>query len=84
MAKLEYKSLGFVGIGAMGRPMVEHLSNKLPADCAIYIFDVSEKTVDEVCAEHKGKIIKCSSAKDVAEKSVSTRRLVDLERVFIA
>lgn len=66
----EYKNLGFIGIGAMGKPMVGHLAAKLPADCHIHIFDVFEQAVDEACANHPGRVYKGYNARDVAEKSV--------------
>ncbi|KAK2813343.1 hypothetical protein FQN50_000658 [Emmonsiellopsis sp. PD_5] len=69
MATFECKTLGFIGIGAMGRPMVGHLARKLPAETRIYIFDVVEPVLDEVCAEHPEKVFRGKNARDVAEKS---------------
>ncbi|KAK2783309.1 hypothetical protein FQN53_009297 [Emmonsiellopsis sp. PD_33] len=69
MATFECKTLGFIGIGAMGRPMVGHLARKLPAETRIYIFDVVERVLDEVCAEHPEKVFRGENARDVAEKS---------------
>ena len=68
---LEFKTLGFIGLGAMGRPMLVHLANKLPAESRIYVFDVVESVVDEVCADFPNRVFKGTSAKDVAEKVVS-------------
>jgi 3-hydroxyisobutyrate dehydrogenase-like beta-hydroxyacid dehydrogenase len=67
----EFKSLGFIGLGAMGKPMLVHLANKLPVESRIYVFDVVEKVVDELCAEFPNKVFKASSAKDVAQQAVS-------------
>jgi 3-hydroxyisobutyrate dehydrogenase len=70
MALFKCKHLGFIGIGAMGRPMVGHLANKLPSDTQLHVFDVSEDAVEAVCREFPGRIQKGASARDVAEKSV--------------
>lgn len=68
---LEFRTLGFIGLGAMGKPMLVHLANKLPAESRIYVFDVVEKVVDEVCAEFPNRVFKGTSAKDVAQQVVS-------------
>jgi 3-hydroxyisobutyrate dehydrogenase-like beta-hydroxyacid dehydrogenase len=68
----DYHAVGFIGLGAMGAPMVGHLAAKLPAGIPIYIFDVVQHVVDELCAQHPGRITAGSSARDVAEKSVDT------------
>lgn len=73
MASFDHESLCFIGIGAMGKPMVGHLVAKLPADTQIHVFDVSEKAIDEICAEYPGRILKGKSARQVAEKSVRKR-----------
>ena len=71
MASFDYnKSLGFIGIGAMGRPIVSNLAAKLPGNTVIYVFDVSMQTMNEVCTEYPGRILKGKSAREVANKSV--------------
>jgi 3-hydroxyisobutyrate dehydrogenase-like beta-hydroxyacid dehydrogenase len=72
MSSFEYKNVGFIGLGAMGGPMVGHLANKLPAEVRIYIFDVVEAMVDEMCAKYPSKISRSANAKAVAETCVST------------
>ncbi|KAH7130224.1 NAD binding domain of 6-phosphogluconate dehydrogenase-domain-containing protein [Dendryphion nanum] len=62
-------ALGFIGLGAMGKPMLTHLAHKLPAESRIYIFDVVTQVVDELCAEFPDRVRKGSSAKDVAERA---------------
>lgn len=71
MGSVQENAVGFIGLGAMGRPMAGHLANKLPEHTRIYIFDVVQSVVDELCAEFPNKVLKGTSAKDVAEKSVS-------------
>lgn len=70
MSEFKYTTLGFVGLGAMGRPMVDRLAKKLPEETKIFIFDVVEKILDEVCAEFPEKVSKCADAREVADKSV--------------
>lgn len=72
MVTEDYKSVGFIGLGAMGAPMVRHLAAKLPDGTPIFVFDVVESAMEEICTQHPGRIFKCSNAKDVAEKSVGT------------
>jgi len=70
MSEFKYTTVGFIGLGAMGRPMCGHLANKLPAETKIYVFDVVQKVLDEVCAEFPNKVFASPNAKDVADKSV--------------
>ncbi|UPX20238.1 3-hydroxyisobutyrate dehydrogenase [Ascochyta rabiei] len=51
----------------MGKPMLEHLANKLPKESRIWVFDVVEQVVDEVCAAYPDRVFKGKSAKDVAQ-----------------
>jgi len=62
--------LGFVGLGAMGLPMAGHLAAKLPEHIQVYVFDINQASVDQVHKDHPKRVIKCSSAKEVADKSV--------------
>ncbi|KAF9697779.1 hypothetical protein EKO04_004186 [Ascochyta lentis] len=65
----EFMTLGFVGLGAMGKPMLEQLANKLPQESRIWVYDVVEQVVDEVCAAYPNRVFKGTSAKDVAENA---------------
>jgi 3-hydroxyisobutyrate dehydrogenase-like beta-hydroxyacid dehydrogenase len=69
---LEFKTLGFIGLGAMGKPMLTHLANKLPAESQIFVFDVVEAVVDEVVSQFPDRVFKASSARNVAEQVVRT------------
>lgn len=66
----QLKGVGFVGLGAMGRPMLSHLARKLPEDSHILVYDVVQQMVDDACAEFPGKVSKGKSAKDVAKQVV--------------
>jgi 3-hydroxyisobutyrate dehydrogenase-like beta-hydroxyacid dehydrogenase len=66
----DYKAVGFVGLGAMGAPMVGHLANKLPAGIPIHIFDVVQSVVEDTCKQNPDRVFAGSGARDVADKSV--------------
>lgn len=70
MVSYEYTAVGFIGLGAMGKPMAGHLAKKLPPDTVIYVFDVMQAAVDELRSEFPGRVVKSANAKEVAEKSV--------------
>ncbi|KIW17555.1 hypothetical protein PV08_04749 [Exophiala spinifera] len=61
--------LGFVGLGAMGLPMAGHLAAKLPEDVQMFVFDINQASVDQLHSEYSKRVVKCSSAKEVADKS---------------
>jgi 3-hydroxyisobutyrate dehydrogenase-like beta-hydroxyacid dehydrogenase len=67
----EVEKLGFIGLGAMGKPMVTHLANKLPPESRIWVYDVVQDVVDDLCAEFPERLVKGASAKDVAQQAVS-------------
>ncbi|KAJ9205930.1 hypothetical protein DTO164E3_1183 [Paecilomyces variotii] len=69
MTSPEYDNVGFIGLGAMGTPMVRQLAEKLPKEARIHVFDVVESAVDEICSRYPNRVFKGVSAKDVAEKS---------------
>ncbi|KAJ5958220.1 uncharacterized protein N7479_005370 [Penicillium vulpinum] len=64
-----YNALGFIGVGAMGKLMVRNLAQKTPSETKIYINDVNQAAVDELCLSYPESIVKCNTAKEVAEKS---------------
>lgn len=66
----DFRKLGFIGLGAMGKPMLMHLATKLPRESQIYVFDVVEEAMDEVCKGFPSKVFKSTSAKNVAEQVV--------------
>ena len=65
----ECRHVGFVGLGAMGLPMVHQLAAKLPSEVLIHVFDLMEGLVDRLCEQHPSKIVRCSNAREVAQKS---------------
>jgi 3-hydroxyisobutyrate dehydrogenase len=72
----DFRRLGFIGLGAMGKPMLTHLANKLPQDSQIWVYDVVEQMVDDACAEFPGRVLKAKSAKDVAQQVVGLSAIV--------
>ena len=75
MASFEYRGVGFIGLGAMGKPMAGNLAKKLPPDSLIHVFDVVQAAVDELCTEFPNRVVKSANAKEVAEKSVRIAHL---------
>lgn len=63
------RSLGFIGLGLMGKPMVENLAKKLPPGSQIHVHDVVAAAVDQLCTSYPDIIIRCTSAKEVTERS---------------
>lgn len=66
----EYTSLGFIGLGAMGKPMAEQLAKKLPSTTKMIVYDVIESAVKELAEKYPGMVIAGTSPKDVTENSV--------------
>lgn len=66
---MEEPQIGFIGLGAMGWYMAGHLAAKLPEATRIYVFDIVQSLVDKLCDQYGNKIVRCSSAKDVASRS---------------
>jgi len=79
----DFQTVGFVGLGLMGKPMVGHLANKLPASTRIYVYDVLQGAIDELESHHQGKIIRAMNAKDVADKSVRQSTLYSRQAKLI-
>ncbi|KAF2732848.1 3-hydroxyisobutyrate dehydrogenase mitochondrial precursor [Polyplosphaeria fusca] len=65
----DFKRLGFIGLGAMGKPMLVHLANKLPPESRIHVFDVVEDVMDELCRQFPNRVLKATSSKDVAQQA---------------
>ena len=62
--------LGFVGLGAMGLPMARHLAAKLPDNIQVFVFDINPSSVEELYDQYPHRVVKCASAKQVADRSV--------------
>jgi len=73
-------SVGFIGLGAMGKPMVANLARKLPPGSQIRVHDVVEAAVEDIKSSFPDTIIKCSNAREVTEGSVG---IPDHECFFI-
>lgn len=66
-------SIGFIGLGAMGKHMVANLAKNLPTSSHLYIHDIVASAiyeVEELCASLPISVVKCVNAKEVAERSV--------------
>lgn len=64
------RSIGFIGLGAMGKPMAVNLAKKVPPGSHIYVHDVVDTAADDLYDLFPNTIVKCSNAREVAEKSV--------------
>lgn len=54
----------------MGKPMVVNLAKKVPPGSHIHIHDVVDTAADDLYDLFPNTIVKCSNAREVAEKSV--------------
>ncbi|KAI5926254.1 NAD binding domain of 6-phosphogluconate dehydrogenase-domain-containing protein [Camillea tinctor] len=61
--------IGFIGLGAMGKPMVINLVKKLSCGTKVFVHDVVEDSMKELDASFPGVIMKCANAKEVTELS---------------
>ncbi|OAA60221.1 3-hydroxyacid dehydrogenase/reductase [Niveomyces insectorum RCEF 264] len=66
---LPYATIGFIGVGAMGKAMVVNLAKKTPATVPIYINDVVEEPQAELCGAFPSKIFSLKTAAEVASKA---------------
>lgn len=57
--------IGYIGAGAMGRPMIARLAEAFPGD--VYLFDVSDKVAADVAQETGAKA--CASISEIATLS---------------
>jgi hypothetical protein len=65
-------ALGFIGLGVMGYPMALNLLNRLETGTRLHVYDVSSQVLDNFKQEAPNLISICSSAREVAEKSVKS------------
>lgn len=63
-------SVGFIGLGAMGKPMAVNLARALAPGSQIHVHDAVKALVDEFCTSLPDMTVKCASAREVADKSV--------------
>ncbi|RYP44567.1 hypothetical protein DL768_008986 [Monosporascus sp. mg162] len=62
------RDIGFIGLGAMGKPMVMNLARKLIPGSRLYVHDVVAPAMEEVeglCASVPVTIVKCAHVKSV-------------------
>ena len=70
-------NIGFIGLGLMGKPMAVNLAAKLDEGQKLYVFDLVESAMDDLIKQHPTIVHKCSSIKEVADKSVCNATLGD-------
>ncbi|KAL3462301.1 NAD binding domain of 6-phosphogluconate dehydrogenase-domain-containing protein [Aspergillus heterothallicus] len=69
MSLSRFTQVGFIGLGAMGKHMAEQLAKKLPDNARVSIFDVAKPPIEELVGKYPGKIVECTSPRNVAERS---------------
>ncbi|KAK3373034.1 NAD binding domain of 6-phosphogluconate dehydrogenase-domain-containing protein [Lasiosphaeria ovina] len=62
-------AMGFVGLGAMGKPMATNLAKALPAGAHLYVHDIVAAAVNELHALFPTIVVKCGSAREVAQNA---------------
>lgn len=70
MYQIPKGNVGFIGLGAMGKPMVGHLAHKLPREKKIYVYDVVQSAIDDLCADYPDRVFSVGSPKEAAGKCV--------------
>ncbi|KAF2159602.1 hypothetical protein M409DRAFT_70917 [Zasmidium cellare ATCC 36951] len=63
------KSIGWIGLGLMGNPMIRNLLKKVSEDTQFYIHDVVRESVERLVEEGNGRVHACESSVEVADKS---------------
>ncbi|CRG89085.1 hypothetical protein PISL3812_06120 [Talaromyces islandicus] len=69
MAPTRFSRVGFIGLGAMGKHMAEQLALKLPEDSQVFVFDVERPPIDELVSKYPGKVVACTSPRQVAQNT---------------
>ena len=65
-----HESIGFIGLGAMGKPMVLNLARKYPKGTKIHIHDLNASVLNELCALHPTIFVRQADAINVADNAV--------------
>lgn len=68
--------LGFVGLGVMGYPMAVNLFKKLDVGTKLHVYDVSSQVLSNFEQEAPHLVSVCSSAREVAERSVRSSNTI--------
>ncbi len=63
-------NVGFIGLGAMGKPMATNLAQKLPHTCKLHVFDVVKERGLDLAAQFPENVTACDNSAEVASKSV--------------
>ncbi|KAL3443405.1 NAD binding domain of 6-phosphogluconate dehydrogenase-domain-containing protein [Aspergillus insuetus] len=62
-------SLGFIGLGAMGKPMAAQLATKLPATVQLIVYDIVDTAVQDLATRYPSKVLAGESPVDVTARS---------------
>lgn len=69
------KSIGFIGLGMMGVPMVENVVKKTSDSTKIYVNDIVEDPVKQLCEQYPDRVESRKTAKEIADASVCKQTL---------
>ncbi|KAL4877951.1 NAD binding domain of 6-phosphogluconate dehydrogenase-domain-containing protein [Aspergillus karnatakaensis] len=69
MSNSTITGVGFIGLGAMGKPMAEQLAAKLPEDVKLVVFDIVPAVVQELVDRDSDRVIAGQSPVDVVLQS---------------
>ncbi|KAL4861037.1 6-phosphogluconate dehydrogenase [Aspergillus spectabilis] len=61
--------IGFIGLGAMGKPTAEQLAAKLQNKVKLIVYDIVDSVIKELVETYAGKVIAGTSPVDVAGQS---------------
>jgi len=65
------RSIGFIGLGNMGYPMVQNLAKKLSDETTIFVYDVNKAAMEKLHAEYPKQLTQSKSVSEVFSQSVS-------------
>lgn len=74
------KAFGWIGLGAMGFPMALQLHKHVPAESALYIYDIDRGAMERFAEKAKensaaANVFMMNTAREVAENSVRALRV---------
>mmetsp|Transcript_15929 Transcript_15929/g.23998 ORF Transcript_15929/g.23998 Transcript_15929/m.23998 type:complete len:297 (+) Transcript_15929:72-962(+) len=75
-------SIGFIGLGIMGKGMARNLLNKL--DCQLFVWNRTREVASDFAAEFSGRVTTMSSCKEVVEKCDITYCMLSTPEASVA
>ncbi|KAF2722999.1 hypothetical protein K431DRAFT_244130 [Polychaeton citri CBS 116435] len=63
------RTVGWIGLGNMGLPMITNLLEKMDDEVEFYVHDILPELTQKVIDKGNGRIHKCKNAREVADRS---------------